>query len=88
MDAAFYEPYTDLRTLVDPTCALYGRDLSRQTPCDLLMWYPEGRLRPMLLIGLVCESCSATARASGELDPAEIVDLARARRRRHLRVGE
>jgi hypothetical protein len=88
MDAAFYEPYTDLRTLVDPTCVLCRRDLSRQTPCDLLMWYPEGHLGPMLLIGLVCERCSATASESGEWDPAEIVDLARARRRRHLHVGE
>jgi hypothetical protein len=88
MHAAFYEPCTDLRTLVDATCALCGRDLSRQTPCDLLMWYPEGHLGPMLLIGLICEGCSAAASESGEVGAAGILDMARTRRRRHLRVVE
>ena len=97
MDAAFYEPYTDLRTLVDPTCTVCGRDLSRRTPSDLLMWYPEGGLGPVLLIGLICEACSETAGASSEKDGAEGIDgakildtsrVSRACRKRHLRVVE
>lgn len=87
MDAAFYEPYTDLRTLTDPTCALCRGDLSGRMPSEPLMWYPEGRLGPVPLIGLICEECSGTASASGEVDGAEILEIPRAwRRKRHLRV--